>query len=121
MMAVSVREGGIWSSLRRFRTALTTAMIGAMRRLGRRVEVAAPDPREAGDHDAGRRPPALREPLPDLLGDEGHEGVEQAERRLEDLDEGRLRARPGRGVVAPVERQLDHSRYQSQNSCQRNW
>ena len=29
-MAVSVREGGIWSSLLRFRTALTTAMIGAM-------------------------------------------------------------------------------------------
>ena len=59
------------------------------------------------------------EPLPDLLGDERHDRVEQPQRALQDPGEHAAR-RPARSAPSPSSRPFCISRPQSQNSDQRN-
>src|SRR5207245_538700 len=52
------------------------------------------------------RIPLVRQPLPDLLGDERHERMQEPQGRLEHANERRLRARALAGVLGVVEGQL---------------
>ena len=66
------------------------------------------------------------EGVPDLFGEEGHEGREQAQRGLEDAGERGEGERRWLVVVAvrlrsKLRRSLTSSRYQSQSSPQKNW
>ena len=81
--------------------------------------------RVAGEGDGFRGWRAGVEGVPDLFGEEGHEGREQAQRGFEDADE---RGEGDGGVVvvlvatsSKLRRSLTSSRYQSQNSPQKNW
>ena len=72
--------------------------------LRRNIDELRPRDRKRRHHD--RRPRLVGQPLPDLLGDEGHEGMQEAQRSFQRGEQRRLRARAfGRRLLA-VERGL---------------
>ena len=96
----SVRDGGIWNSLRMLRMPETTVMTGAMSASAVGTSVPLLDRGYRAIMMLAGAVAAFRQPLPDLLGDEGHERMEQPERRLEDLEQRRLGPGPGRRILS---------------------